>query len=140
MSNKKTKRSSGAKNMKKKVGKPALSKKKAGGRGKRYTADQKAKVVKFVNDHNAKNNGRGGATAASKKFKISQITIGLWMKSASPSKPKAVKSTAKRGRKKAALSFPVKLRRIADLHESISKLKTQLASLEAEYEALKKDL
>ncbi len=48
-------------------------------RGKRYSAEEKSKVVTFVNEYNAKN-GRGGQLTAAKKFSISQLTISTWLK------------------------------------------------------------
>ena len=113
------------------------------GRGKRYTPAQKAKVLAYVDEVNAKQ-GRGGAAAASRKFGISQITIGQWAKkSGSKSAAKPVAKKAKRGRKPAAnkgAGFSAKLRRLADVHEGIIKAKADLASLEAEYTKLKKSL
>ena len=57
-----------------------MASKKTSTKGKRYTAEEKQQVVNFVNQYNAAN-GRGGATAASKKFGVSQLTVGSWMKS-----------------------------------------------------------
>ncbi len=51
-------------------------------RGKRYSAEEKSKIVAFVNEHNAKNK-RGGQLTAAKKFGISQITIASWLKKSS---------------------------------------------------------
>lgn len=113
--------------------------------GKRYPAKQKAKVLAFVNAHNAKN-GRGGAAAASRKFKISQITIGQWVKKAGakPAASPASKKSAKRGRKpavvKAVKGFAAKLRRLADVHDAITKMESELEALKSEYAKLKKNL
>lgn len=125
----------------KKASKPKSTAKK-GGRGTRYTPEQKAEVLSFVDSVNAKK-GRGGAAAASRKFKISQITIGQWVKkSGAPTKAK--KSAAKgatRGRPKSAgKGFAAKLRRLADVHEAIGKAEAQLSSLKKEYASLKKGL
>lgn len=114
----------------------------SGKRGKRYTSAQKAKILTYVDEVNTKK-GRGGAAAASRKFGISQITIGQWMKK-SGSKPAAQKAKPGRkpGRKPAATGgdFSAKLRRLADVHEAIIKSKSKLAALEAEYAELKKSL
>ena len=118
---------------------------KSKGRGQRYTPAQKAKVLDYVNEVNAKK-GRGGAAAASRKFGISQITIGQWIKKdgkpAAASKVKKTKRAA--GRKPAAskggTGFAAKLRRLADVHEAINAKKAELASLEKEYAQLKKSL
>lgn len=128
--------------------KPAAAKKsavaKTKGRGTRYTPEQKAAVLSYVDEVNAKK-GRGGAAAASRKFKISQITIGQWVKkSGAPAFSK--KSPAKGGvRGKAKVStagkgFAAKLRRLADVHEAIGKTEVQLSALQKEYASLKKAL
>jgi transposase-like protein len=54
----------------------------------RYTDAQKKEVVDFASSYNAAN-GRGGQSKAAEKFKISQITIAGWLKSANASTPKA---------------------------------------------------
>jgi len=121
--------------------KPA-AKPKSSGRGKRYTPAAKAKVLNYVDSVNAKK-GRGGAAAASRKFGISQITIGQWVKkSGAPASAK--KSTAKASTKGAAKStgkgFAAKLRRLADVHEAIGKKEAELQALQQEYAKLKKGL
>ena len=111
---------------------------KTNARGTRYTPKQKAEILDFVNQVNEEK-GRGGAAAAARKFGISQITIGIWVKKAGkPSVSK--KSSAKgRGRPKAVGNdVASKLRRLADLHEEISAAEAGLKSLKAEYVALKK--
>lgn len=57
-------------------------------RGVRYTDAQKKEVIDFALNYNAAN-GRGGQSKAADKFKISQITIASWLKSAGPTTPKA---------------------------------------------------
>ena len=47
--------------------------------GVRYTAEQKKNIVDFVVSHNLAN-GRGGQSAASKKFKVGAFTIAAWIK------------------------------------------------------------
>ena len=49
-------------------------------RGKRYTTEEKREIIDFVNEYNA-TNGRGGQTAASKKYSVSALTISNWLKS-----------------------------------------------------------
>ncbi len=46
-------------------------------KGRRYTANEKAEIIAFIDQVNAEM-GRGGQTAASKKFKISPLTISGW--------------------------------------------------------------
>lgn len=66
-------------------------------KGKRYTDTEKQKIIDFVTAHNSAK-GRGGAAAASRKFKVSQLTIGNWLKKsgAKPVAKKAAKKAAKR--------------------------------------------
>jgi transposase-like protein len=60
-------------------------------KGKRYTDEQKQEVVQFVEKHNQEN-GRGGQSAASSKFGVSQLTISGWLKgSGSPAASKKAK-------------------------------------------------
>lgn len=58
-------------------------------KGKRYTAEEKQAVVDFVNNYNTEN-GRGGVTAAVKKFGASQLSIAAWVK-AGPASGKPAK-------------------------------------------------
>ena len=132
-----------AKKEAKKVVAKAPQAKKSTKRGKRYTTKQKANVLEFVNAHNAEK-GRGGAAAASRKFKISQITIGQWVKKFGGEAPSssAPKKAGEPGRKpaKAAKGFGAKLRRLADVHDAIAKMESDLVSLKSEYAKLKKSL
>lgn len=96
---------------------------------KRYTAAQKKKIVDFVNDHNAKN-GRGGQAAAVKKFKVSVLSVGKWLKGgAAPAK----KSTGKKVKAVASGSVASILNRMTAIQEKI-------AALNTEFDALKKQL
>ena len=47
---------------------------KKGNTGKRYTDEQKAKILEFVNSQ-----GRGGISAAGKKFGVSYIALRRWL-------------------------------------------------------------
>ena len=62
--------------------------------GVRYTAEQKKKIVEFVANHN-KANGRGGQSAASKKFKVTPLTIAAWIKAAGVAPKGKAKKVAK---------------------------------------------
>ena len=59
----------------KKAAKVPAKRRGKGATGKRYTEDQKKEVLGFMNSM-----GRGGLTAASKKFKISMLTLSRWAK------------------------------------------------------------
>ena len=74
----------------------------------RYTDAQKKEIVDFVASYNAAND-RGGQSEAAKKFKVSPISVGAWMKgtgAAAPQKaakaPKAPKAAKKAKAPKAA--------------------------------------
>lgn len=107
-------------------------------KGKRYTAEEKQQIVDFVNQHNAAN-GRGGATAASKKFGVSQLTVGSWLKSGGG------KSTASNGRKagKAAAATGSRggvLAELSKLDGVIAAKRKELDALEARFQKLKASL
>lgn len=121
-------------------------------KGKRYAPKEKEEILAFVASVNEAK-GRGGQSAAAEKFNISPLTISNWIKQAGkPAKkagrpPKAASAKATKGTKapKAAKSakrasggnFASNLRRLADLHEQISKTEAQLNKLRAEYSSLK---
>lgn len=106
-------------------------------KGKRYTADEKQAVVDFVNNHNAEN-GRGGVTAAVKKFGASALTIASWVK-AVPGAGKAGRgrgvsgsaATSKRGNVLAELS---------KLDGIIAGKRKELDALEVRFQKLKAGL
>lgn len=54
-------------------------------KGKRYTPAEKQEVVDYVNQVNAQN-GRGGQSAAAKKFGVSVLTVSAWLKAAGVAK------------------------------------------------------
>lgn len=72
---------------------PRNNKKSTSSFGVRYTDAQKQEIVKFVADYNAAK-GRGGQSAAVKKYKTSPITITAWIKAAG-TKPTVAKTSAK---------------------------------------------
>jgi len=72
----------------------STKKKKAPATGVRYTDAQKKEIVNFVAQYN-QTNGRGGQSAASKKYKVTPLTISAWLKAA------GVKPPAKKKIKKA---------------------------------------
>ncbi len=45
--------------------------------GRRYTPEQKKKILHFVHDYN-ESHGHGGLAAASKKFDVSYMTMSRW--------------------------------------------------------------
>lgn len=132
-------------------------------RGKRYSAEEKSKIVAFVNEHNAKNK-RGGQLTAAKKFGISQITIASWLKKSgtkataktavktavkaagkAPNAPKAAKQTAakSKGKTKAVSTggtMQKKLSSLLALGNEIEKLERDLKAKRAQFATIKASL
>ncbi|MDF1714199.1 MAG: hypothetical protein P1U90_18325 [Akkermansiaceae bacterium] len=101
-------------------------------KGKRYTSAEKAEVLNWVNDYNAKH-GRGGVANASKEFGITQLTIHNWVR----------QGGAAMGRNSGIRVTPNHsgiLRELADLLDQISERESELSSLRKEYDALRKKL
>ena len=106
------------------------SKKKQIVRGKRYTPEEKGKIVSFVADYNA-SNGRGGQSAAAAKFGTSQLTIATWLKNAGVT---SVKKSHTKG------SIQNKLSAMLSLGKDIDALERDLAAKRKQFESLKASL
>lgn len=109
-------------------------------RGKRYSDNEKNEIVKFVLAYDAEK-GRGGKSAASKKFGVTPITLTSWLKNASPisrgrGRPKAsgangaVKSISTGG-------SLAKLRELSSLAAKIQKAETELRKLKDRFDSIK---
>src|SRR5687767_1149563 len=97
----------------------ATTNRKKGNTGKRYSEDQKRNIVSFVNAQ-----GRGGITAACKKFGVSYIALRRWMNGKVPGAPKIgrlVKSKEIDGRK---------MRRVKTAVTSLKLIKKQVGTLQ----------
>lgn len=130
----------------------------------RYSKEQKAEVVAFVEKYNAEK-GRGGQSAAAEKFKISPISVANWLKSAGVELPgkggrkKVAKGGAgkpgpkrKGGRrkgaakKKAARSAPAPASAsassasVGDKLARLNEIHAQIQSLQAEFDQIKSSL
>jgi len=101
-------------------------------KGKRYTAAEKVKVLKWVNDYNV-THGRGGVANASKNFEITQLTIHNWVRQGG-----AVMSSGSGIR--IAPNHSGVLRQLADLLDQISERESELNKLRKEYDDLRKKL
>ncbi|MCH1410196.1 MAG: hypothetical protein L7V87_14290 [Verrucomicrobiales bacterium] len=109
---------------------------------KRYDQKTKDGVVAFIQKYNDEN-GRGGQSAAAKKYKLNPITIRAWMEKAGVASPgKSSKKKKKAGRKASAAPS-----RKASAPKSTSaalkrmvKLQEQIEALQAEYDSLKSTL
>jgi transposase-like protein len=100
-------------------------------RGKRYTAEEKSKIVAFVESHNAAN-GRGGQSAAAKKFGVSQLTVSGWLKGSG--------SSARGSKAGGKGSMQSKLATLLTLGQEISKLEKELAAKRTKFDAIKASL
>ncbi len=118
--------------------------------GTRYTDEQKQEVTDFVVAYNAANGGRGGPSNAAKKFNVSVLTVGAWLKraglkdskkSGKPSKAKAAPATKVRAAAPAAAStsggFDAKLGALLTLSKQIASAEAELVSMQAKFKALK---
>lgn len=98
-------------------------------RGKRYTPEEKAAVLTYIEEVNLQQ-GRGGQTAATKKFKISPLTISHWLRqSMSPPIEKT-----KGGNRTATAA---KLEKLVELHTQITEKEKNLATLRQQFDKLK---
>lgn len=104
----------------------------ANNKGKRYTAAEKAEVLNWVNDYNARN-GRGGVANASKEFGITQLTIHNWVRQGG-----AAMGTVSSHR--VSPNHSGILRDLADLLDQISERESELGNLRKEYDDLRKKL
>ena len=107
-----------------------MAKKKQSTRGKRYSSTERMKILNFVEKHNA-TNGRGGAAEASRKYGISQLTIGNWLKAAGAPSPR---------RKKSNIDISKTLERIGEVYKEIDKAEKVLNDLRREYAELRSTL
>ena len=116
-------------------------------RGKRYSAEEKTKIIAFVNEHNAKNK-RGGQLTAAKKFGISQLTIATWLKksggkSTGKAAAKGAKKTTAKSTSKAVTtkgSMEKKLNSLLSLGKEMEKLERDLKAKRAKFDSIKASL
>ena len=101
----------------------------------RYDQKTKDQVVAFIVDYNARN-GRGGQSAAAKKWKLNPITVKAWMEKAGVASPgKAAKKKARLAAEKSGRSGSASaaLKRMIAIQEKIDVLR-------GEYDELKTQL
>jgi len=136
-----------------------------GAQGKRYSPEQKAEILAFIKDYDAKNK-RGGLTAAASKFGVSVVTLSNWKNKGgkskkakvapaapaapeAPKKAKVVKAAKKpavkkkagrKPRKAAAPAKPATAGSKVDILTRMQAITVQIAALEKEFEELKKKL
>jgi transposase-like protein len=113
-----------------------MASKKAARKGKRYSPEEKKEVVDFVNRHNAEK-GRGGASAASRKFGVSQLTVASWLKGGSQAgnSPASARAFGSSDGKRAKV-----LAELSKLDGVIAARRRELDALEARFQKLKASL
>ena len=116
------------------------AKKKSGTKGKRYSPAEKQKVLALVEQVNAKK-GRGGVTAAVKKFGVTALTISNWIKKEGGGAMKVAKAAAprKRADKRPGKSAGTWERMVA-LKADIDVMERKLEAKKAEFSQLAKKL
>lgn len=101
-------------------------------KGKRYNEKEKSEILAYVEKVNG-DKGRGGQSAAAKKYKISQLTISSWIKASGGSSPSKGSGSSKGG-------FSSKLAKLATLAAQIEKAEKELSKMQAQFTVLKKSL
>lgn len=101
-------------------------------KGRRYSAKEKAEIVAFVDKVNSER-GRGGQSAASKKFKISPLTISSWIRAGVTGGGAAAVVSG------GSVSGPIgkKLSKLQALHDQIARAERELSKMKAQFNALK---
>ncbi|MFW6253430.1 MAG: hypothetical protein ACOC41_00725 [Chitinivibrionales bacterium] len=113
---------------------------------------KRKKALEFIAKYNAEHGGRGGITAAAKKYKVHPITVGKWVKEEGLPEVAATEGAApkaaKKSRRKAApaptasaasvdkKSVMGKIEEIQDLESHIAGLQAQVAEIKAEIKAM----
>ena len=107
-------------------------------KGHRYTAQEKDEILAYVEQVNSEK-GRGGQSAASKKYKISPLTISSWIKARGGSSSSSASSSPSAA---SAISGPIgkKLAKLQALHDQIGRAEKELAKLRAQFDSLKSSL
>lgn len=117
-----------------------MASKPSASKGKRYSAAEKKEIIDFVDQVNTEK-GRGGQSAASKKFGISPLTISSWLKKgagaegAAKAGRKTPKKAARQGGRRASV-----LDQLASLDAEIRQRRIEIDDLEAKFQKLKDSL
>lgn len=108
--------------------------KKKANTAKRYSDAEKQDIVSFVQEINEEK-GRGGVTAAAKKYGASPLSISKWLAESEGgvSVSRSSKSGPSNGRDKV-------LNELSSLNKTIAKKRKELDGLEARFEKLKSSL
>lgn len=103
--------------------------KKNAAKGRRYSIAEKRAVLDYVESVNLER-GRGGIAAASGHFGVSPLTISNWLRS------DGMPTRGGGGNRPSVEVF----RRLAELHERIVKVESELSAYEKEYVRLKSEI
>ncbi|WP_035603653.1 hypothetical protein [Haloferula sp. BvORR071] len=104
------------------------SRKKNSPKARRYTLKEKEDILRYVESVNAKQ-GRGGQTAAVKKYGISALTISTWLRGNGNGAVAHLNGNTK--------GVGGVIAKLAALHSEIIAKEKQLAAMQAEFAKLK---
>jgi len=117
--------------------------KKGAGKGKRYTDAEKKEIIAYVEKVNAEK-GRGGQSAAAKKFGISQLTISSWLKAGisggSAAASTSTSAAPAKGGAAARGGISSKLSTLLALGNEIEKAERELTKMKAKFNSVKASL
>jgi hypothetical protein len=102
-------------------------------KGKRYTEKEKGEILAYVDKVNSEK-GRGGQSAASKKYKISQLTISSWLRGGAGSGTVRVTTSGKGG------GLTAKVGKLTSLAAQIDKAEKDLDKLKAQFKSMQASL
>jgi hypothetical protein len=106
------------------------SRKKNPSKAKRYSVKEKEEILRYVDSVNSKQ-GRGGQTAAVKKYGISALTISTWLRGGGASfKAGKVSSNGTGG----------VIAKLAAVHAEIVAKEKELVTLRSQFEKLKSSI
>lgn len=111
---------------------------------KRYDQDTKDEVVNFVREFNEEN-GRGGQSAAVKKWDLNPITVKAWLEKAGVSTPGKSSRKKKKGAAKAKASSTASSAKrssksvdgVEGALKRMMEIQKEIGSLQKEYDSLK---
>jgi hypothetical protein len=114
-----------------------------GKQGKRYTAAEKTEIAQFIAAYNAEHK-RGGMKTASEKYGVSVVTLSNWGKKTKGSPKRKSKAKGKPVAAKKVVKTVAAKQVVSDDADAIlgrlQAIRAEIATLEKEYNALKKKL
>ncbi len=106
------------------------SRKKNPSKARRYSVKEKEEILRYVESVNSKQ-GRGGQTAAVKKYGISALTISTWLRNQGTSLPNGRASSNGTGGV---------IAKLGNLYAEIVSKEKELSSLRAQFDKLKSSI